>query len=72
MTTPAQDPIRPVAWPVRTMRDENKLRLWVSVDSLMEFRNLAGAAGWPPPFLMLLDHIVREAQRADRYGRDIE
>jgi hypothetical protein len=72
MTLPAPEPIRPVAWPVRTMRDEQKLRLWISVDSIMEFRNLAGAAEWPPAFLALLDHIIRESQRADRYGKDIE
>lgn len=72
MTMPMEDPIRPVAWPVRTMRDEKHLRLWLSVDSIMEFRNKAGAAGWPHPFLTLMDHLVAEAQKADRYGKDIE
>jgi len=72
MTLPAPEPLRPVAWPVRTIRDENKYRLWISVDSIMEFRNIAGQAGWPAPFLILLDHIVREAQRADLHGKDIE
>lgn len=62
----------PVAWPVRTMRDEKKLRLWLSVDSLMEFRNRAGTAGWPMVMLLLLDHMILEAQKADRYGKDIE
>jgi hypothetical protein len=72
MTLPAPEPIRPVAWPIQTMRDEKRLRLWVSVDSIMEFRNRAGQAQWPTPFLQLLDHIVQEAQRVDRYGKDIE
>lgn len=66
------DRLPPVAWPVRTIRDEKKFRLWLSVDSIMEFRNKAGQAGWPPIMLMLLDHMVLEAQKADRYGKDIE
>jgi hypothetical protein len=54
------------------MRDEKKLRLWLSVDSIMELRNRAGQAGWPHPFLTLLDHLVAESQKADRWGKDIE
>jgi hypothetical protein len=59
-----------VAWPVRTMRSANG-DLYVSVDSLMGFRNLMGPANWHPVLLHLVDHIIREAQRADRYGKEI-
>jgi hypothetical protein len=65
------NPDQRVAWAVRTMRDEKSLSLWISVDSLMGFRNEAGAKDWHPAFLALLDHIIREAQKADTYGRDV-
>lgn len=60
-----------VAWPVRTMRSANG-DLYVSVDCLMNFRNQMGPANWHPIFMYLMDHIIREAQRADMYGKEIE
>lgn len=59
-----------IAWPVRTVRTENG-DLFVSVDSLMGFRNSMGPAGWHPVLMQLMDHIIREAQRADQDGRTI-
>lgn len=59
-----------IAWPVRTYRTEDG-NLFISVDCLMNFRNLMGPAGWPQGFLALMDHIIREAQRADMYGEEV-
>ena len=67
MTAP--DPQR-IAWPVRTVRTK-KGDLFVSVDSLMGFRNQMGPAGWHPVFMALMDHIIQEAQKADMYGKDV-
>ena len=65
-----QEPKR-VAWPVRTLRDPRTGNLYISVDCLMNFRNMMGPAGWPQGFLALMDHIIREAQRSDAYGKEI-
>jgi len=59
-----------VAWPVRTIRSETG-DLYISVDSLMTFRNLMGSAHWHPVLLHLVDHIILEARRADTYGKDV-
>jgi hypothetical protein len=67
MTSP--EPER-VAWPVRTIRSKTG-DLYVSVDSLMGFRNMMGPAHWHPVLLNLMDHIIREAQRADMYGKEV-
>lgn len=64
-----QEPQR-IAWPVRTARMKSG-DLFISVDCLMNFRNMMGPAGWPQGFLALMDHIIREAQRADAYGEEI-
>lgn len=59
-----------IAWPVRTYRTETG-DLYVSVDCLMNFRNLMGPAGWHPILLHLMDHVINEARRADLYGKDV-
>lgn len=58
-----------IAWPVRTLRTPDG-DLYVSVDSLMGFRNRMGPANWHPVFMRLMDHIITEARRADLYGED--
>lgn len=69
MTMSAPEP-QQVAWPVRTIRIKSG-DLYISVDSLMNFRNLMGPANWHPVLLHLMDHIITEAQRADRSGKDV-
>lgn len=59
-----------VAWPVRTIRIPSG-DLYISVDSLMGFRNRMAPANWHPIFMALMDHIIQEAQRADAYGKDV-
>lgn len=59
-----------IAWPVRTLRAPDG-DLFISVDCLMNFRNMMGPAGWHSIFMQLLDHIITEARRADIYGRDV-